>query len=221
MMAWRVRIGPWSTSSSGRTSVKIGPVSISGGSREARRKNNEAIAIFIAATVVIAVVVIAVMWPVTLLGHALGLTPSWHQLLHRNRAWKHQHYPLLGLRYLGVVAIGIPALLMTIRAFARRKPRQELRGSASDQTRRTHEQPRAPAGGARKAHDSKLDQTTSVLRFPQRITQDWIRHNVPGLQPEQGLAVISELRRRGWNDAEIRSRVVPYLSNDVRRGAPS
>ena len=58
---------------------------------------------FVAAMLVVSLVVIAVMWPLSLWGHALGMTPTFNQLLSRSPAWMHQHYPLAGLRYLEAV----------------------------------------------------------------------------------------------------------------------
>jgi hypothetical protein len=51
-----------------------------------------------------------VMWPLSFFGHLLGLTPTLGQLLHHNQVWEHQHYPLVGLRYLGVIGILIGGL---------------------------------------------------------------------------------------------------------------
>ena len=54
---------------------------------------------------ILLIVILVMMWPLTLFGHALGMTPSWHQLWNRNHVWMHHHYPLVGLRYLGATAI--------------------------------------------------------------------------------------------------------------------
>jgi hypothetical protein len=59
----------------------------------------------IVAVLVVGAIIFAVMWPLSLWGHALHLTPSWHQLMHRDKAWLHHHYPLVGLRYLAAAAI--------------------------------------------------------------------------------------------------------------------
>src|SRR4051794_7954844 len=52
-----------------------------------------------------------VMWPLSLWGHAIHLTPSWHQLMNRDHDWMHKHYPLVGLRYVGA------AVLLTIAVY--------------------------------------------------------------------------------------------------------
>lgn len=53
----------------------------------------------------IAAVVYAFMWLLSLPGHLLGLTPTAHQLFNHDKAWLHDHYPLVGLRYVATVAI--------------------------------------------------------------------------------------------------------------------
>jgi hypothetical protein len=58
---------------------------------------------YLAAMVVVGLVVIAVMWPLSLWGHALGITPNFNQLFSRSHGWLHQHYPLVGLRYVEAV----------------------------------------------------------------------------------------------------------------------
>jgi hypothetical protein len=57
------------------------------------------------ALVLLTVVFVVVMWPLSLSGHALGLTPSFDQLLNRDRGWMHDHYPLVGLRYVGAALL--------------------------------------------------------------------------------------------------------------------
>jgi ABC-type phosphate/phosphonate transport system permease subunit len=61
--------------------------------------------------VVFAVLFVVVMWPLSFFGHLLGLTPTLGQLLHHNHVWEHQHYPLVGLRYLGVIGVLIGGLV--------------------------------------------------------------------------------------------------------------
>jgi hypothetical protein len=61
-------------------------------------------ALFIGA-LILGAIVIAVMWPLSLVGHAIHLTPNFPQLMRHDHAWEHQHYPLIFLRYLLVVAL--------------------------------------------------------------------------------------------------------------------
>jgi hypothetical protein len=64
------------------------------------------------AMLIVALIVIAVMWPLSLWGHALHITPNFAQLTERSRLWTHQHYPLVGLRYLGaLIALAAVVLL--------------------------------------------------------------------------------------------------------------
>lgn len=53
---------------------------------------------YVAAMLVVSVAVLAV-WPLSLWGHLLALTPTFSQQMARSHAWVHQHYPLVGLRY--------------------------------------------------------------------------------------------------------------------------
>jgi hypothetical protein len=63
------------------------------------------------AMLIVGLIVIAVLWPLSLLGHALQITPNFAQLTHRSRPWEHQHYPLAGLRYLeAMIALSALAL---------------------------------------------------------------------------------------------------------------
>src|SRR3954471_24571747 len=84
-MGMRVRMGPFSVSSRGRVGVSAGPVSFYGGGSRRSRSNDSLLARLVAICVVIGIVVVVVMWPLSLWGHAIHLTPSWHQLMHRNK----------------------------------------------------------------------------------------------------------------------------------------
>jgi hypothetical protein len=55
----------------------------------------------------VAAVVFAVVWVVSVIPHLVGLTPSAMQLFNHNAAWEHAHYPLIGLRYVGAVALDV------------------------------------------------------------------------------------------------------------------
>jgi hypothetical protein len=47
--------------------------------------------------------------------------------------------------------------------------------------------------------------------LPARFTDQWIRRTMPGLDREQAMHVVSVMRERGWSDAELRTRVSPYM----------
>src|SRR6202035_3062218 len=74
-MGARLRLGPVSVSSRGRVGVRAGPVSVYGGGRRRRSSKNassgDGLAALIAIAVVVGIVFFVVMWPLTLLGHAL------------------------------------------------------------------------------------------------------------------------------------------------------
>jgi hypothetical protein len=48
--------------------------------------------------------------------------------------------------------------------------------------------------------------------WPKRFTNEWFRANVPAMSHEDALfsALVAELRRRGWSESEIDTRVSPY-----------
>jgi hypothetical protein len=149
----------------------------------------------IVALVVITVVVVAVMWPLSLFGHAIGLTPSWHQLMNRDHHWMHQQYALVGLRYVGAAAILLVVLTLLaiplMRSTARRAEERRQR--------------------ARAAFAEWLAGPPPGLQMPGRFTAKWIAENVPTLHPGQVPVLIEEMRRRGWSTADIERRVAPYL----------
>ena len=60
------------------------------------------------------VIFLVVMWPLSLLGHAIGLTPNFNQLMHRHARWEHQHYPLVGLRYVGTLLAALLVLILAV-----------------------------------------------------------------------------------------------------------
>ena len=59
------------------------------------------------------------MWPLSLWGHAVHATPSWHQLMNRDHVWMHEHYPLVALRYLVAAVLLVMALLVLYAVLAR------------------------------------------------------------------------------------------------------
>lgn len=70
--------------------------------------------------VLIALVIYAFMWLISVPGHLMGLTPSGHQLFHHSKRWLHEHYPLVGLRYVATCAILLVAAVGTFGAYGRR-----------------------------------------------------------------------------------------------------
>src|SRR3954471_4537547 len=101
-MGMRVRVGPLSVSSRGRVGVNAGPVGVYGGGG---RGSSDGCAGLIAIALAIGLIIVVVMWPLSTFGHAIHMTPSWHQLMNRDKAWMHEHYPLVGLRYAGTAAL--------------------------------------------------------------------------------------------------------------------
>lgn len=67
---------------------------------------------FVFVMIGVLLVILAVIWFVSLVGHALGLTPTYPQLDRHDSAWVHAHYDLVGLGYLLTVLallVGVPA----------------------------------------------------------------------------------------------------------------
>lgn len=191
-MSLRVRMGPVSLSSRGRVGVHTGPVSWSGGG--ARRRSGGGVGL-LGFLVVVGFVIFAVMWPLSTWGHAIHLTPSWHQLMNRDKSWMHRHYPLVGLRYVGALAALLVVLTPVIRAMAR----------ASGERRA------ASARSAELAYQQWLASPPPPLVFPGRFTQNWIQQNAPLLHPGQVPPLLEELRARGWTEARITRCVRPFL----------
>jgi hypothetical protein len=228
----RVKVGPMNVSSTGRVGVKAGPVYVSGGGRRRRSGSGSsgdgALPILIGIVIAIAILFFVVMWPLTLWGHAIQLTPSWHQLMHRDHTWMHQHYPLVGLRYLGAFALLLLALAAVAAPFVVQTNKQratqrqlaakqaqerdrQARELALRQQREAGDRAARQAREARLAHERWLAGPPPPLTMPGRFTQTWIEHHVPGLHPGQVAPFMEELRRRGWSDADIEHRVRPYL----------
>jgi hypothetical protein len=199
----RVRVGPFSVSSSGRVGASAGPFSVYGGGR---RGSGGGLSALMAVLVATALVIVAVMWPLSLWGHAIHLTPSWHQLMNRNHHWLHQHYALVGLRYIGAALLLLVALVVAALPFAgaveRRAQEREREAAAAAAERRRQ---------AELEHQRWLDSPPPPLVVPGRFTQRWIVENVPALHPGQIPPLMDELKSRGWTDEKIALRVVPYL----------
>jgi hypothetical protein len=79
-----------------------------------KREAQSGFGMLIVAVLVVGAIIFAVMWPLSLWGHALHLTPSWHQLMHRDKAWLHHHYPLVGLRYLAAAGALLTVVLVVV-----------------------------------------------------------------------------------------------------------
>jgi hypothetical protein len=219
----RLRVGPFSVSSRGRVGVRAGPVSLYGGGRRRRRRtgsNGDPSGwLWFFALVVIGLVIFALLWTLTRFGHMIGLTPSWHELVHQNRAWEHQHYPLVGLRYVGAAAVLLVVLCAVANPFrigARNRATERTRWEAKQAAT---EEPEAAERAAREeqkartAYEEWLAGPPPFLQMPGRFTQNWIAQNAPGLHPGQVPVLKEELRRRGWTDGDIERRVAPYLAN--------
>jgi hypothetical protein len=220
-VSMRIRVGPVSVSSTGRVGVKAGPVYVAGGGRRRRSSGSSgssgAGAALFVLLIVVAIVIFAVMWPLSLWGHAIGLTPSWHQLMHRNHLWMHQHYPLVVLRYFGAFVL----LLLTMVAVAtpfivqgnkRKAEQQQLAAQrVAQQKQQAVERAAEEQRQARIAHERWLAGPPPPLTMPGRFTQAWFARNLRGMHPGQIPVLMDELRRRGWSDGDIESRVNPYL----------
>lgn len=233
-MSVRVKVGPVNVSSTGRVGVKAGPVYVSGGGRRRRRSSRSSgdggtlLFALIAIAVAIAIIIFIVMWPLSLWGHAIHLTPSWHQLMHRDHIWMHEHYPLVGLRYLGaffllVAVLGAGATPLVLQTNKQKAEQQLLAAEQTaerdrqahemeaQQEREAHQLAAEQARDAQLTHERWLAGPPPLLAMPGRFTQSWITHNVPSLHPGQIPLLMDELRRRGWSDSDIEQRVAPYL----------
>jgi hypothetical protein len=189
-------MGPFSVSSRGRVGVNAGPVSFyGGGSRRSSSGGGGVLAFLIG----VAVLMFVVMWPLSLWGHAIHLTPSWHQLMHRDKAWMHEHYALVGLRYLGAALLLFVLAAATVAPLVRRERERQSELAAQ----RAHE--------ATLARQVWLDGPAPPLPLPSRFTQNWIAANVPYLHPGQVPVLLAEMRARGWSEERIDQRVRPYL----------
>ncbi|HWG09178.1 MAG TPA: hypothetical protein VN672_09245 [Solirubrobacteraceae bacterium] len=230
MSIW-LRAGPLKLSSRGRVGVRVGPVSAYGGGR--RRRSGDVsgwglLVGFALVALVIYAIYLAVMWPLSLWGHALHLTPSFHELRNRNGVWMHHHYPLVGLRYVGAAALGLLALAIVslplisrgkrasaearaAEATARQQRQLEDAERAETQKREATEQRVALAAKAEQIHAEWLSGPPPALQFPGRVTATWIANHVPHLHPGQVPVLLAELRRRGWTEEDITARINPYL----------
>jgi hypothetical protein len=177
--------------------VRAGPVSWYGGGR--RGNDSGLLGPLIGIAVVVGIVVVVVMWPLSLWGHAIHLTPSWHQLMHRNKAWMHTHYPLVGLRYLGAAVLLAVAAAIALAPVAKRLTMIAAERRADEERAQTE------------AYRDWLEAPPPPLAFPGRFTQNWIADNVPQLHPGQVQGLRAELKARGWSDDRIAQRVTPYL----------
>lgn len=230
----RVKLGPVSLSSTGRVGVKAGPVYVSGGGRRRRRGSTSsggwgAVLLFLIALAVVALIFLyAVVWPLSLWGHAIHLTPSWHQLMHRDHTWMHEHYPLVGLRYLeafGLLLLLLAAIFVAVAVPVKRGQAERERLAAAqaiERRRQAHalavereQQVRKQAAQRLRslllARERWLEGPPPPLQLPGRFTQTWIARNVPELHPGQVPVLLEELRRRGWSEPDIERRVAPYL----------
>jgi hypothetical protein len=194
----RVRMGPFSVSSRGRVGVSAGPVSWSGGGGGSG--GSGAFAALIGLVLVVGLVIVVVMWPLSVWGHAIHLTPSWHQLMNRDKAWMHEHYSLVGLRYAGAAASLLTIAFVALRPVGTRYLRHAAERAAEEERQLAQ------------AHRQWLEAPPPFLTLPGRFTENWIANNVPLLHPGQVPILMDELRARGWTEARIAQRVTPYLA---------
>lgn len=213
----RIRVGPVSVTSRGRVGVKAGPVYVSGGGRRRKSGSSSGMGALLAVIIAVGIVIFAVMWPLSLWGHAIELTPSWHQLMHRNHTWMHEHYPLVGLRYVGaavLLILTLAVLSMPLLASAKKRAAEQQRlasEQAAERGEQAREQAAEQAHQARIVHEQWLADPPPPLQLPGRFTQTWITQHAPHLHPGQVPVLIAELRRRGWTDPDIDQRVMPYM----------
>jgi hypothetical protein len=234
MSIW-LRAGPFKVSSRGRVGVRVGPVSAYGGGRRRSRSGDSVsgwglLLGLVMVLLVIYAIYVAVMWPLSLWGHALHLTPSWHELRNRNGVWMHAHYPLVGLRYVGAAGLGLLALaavLFPLISSGKRTAEAATAQRHLEDADRAEAQKREAArqrvvleAKAEQARAAWLAGPAPVLNFPGRFTAAWISNRVPGLHPAQVPILFAELRRRGWTDDDISSRVAPHLPQDVTEVVP-
>jgi hypothetical protein len=217
LVAARIRVGPVSVTSRGRVGVKAGPVYVSGGGRRRKSGSSSGMGALLAVIIAVGIIIFAVMWPLSLWGHAIELTPSWHQLMHRNHTWMHEHYPLVGLRYVGaafLLILTLAVLSMPLLASAKKRAAEQQRlasEQAAEREQQAREQAAEQAHQARIVHEQWLADPPPPLQLPGRFTQTWITQHVPHLHPGQVPVLIAELRRRGWTDTDIDQRVMPYM----------
>ncbi|HEY3969786.1 MAG TPA: hypothetical protein VGL79_00175 [Solirubrobacteraceae bacterium] len=118
----------------------------------------------LAVIIAVGIVIFAVMWPLSLWGQAIELTPSWHQLMHRNHTWMHEHYPLVGLRYVGaavLLILTLAVLSMPLLGSAKKRAAEQQR-LASEQAAERGQQAREQA--AEQAHHPRDLPTESGYR---------------------------------------------------------
>jgi hypothetical protein len=200
-MSFRVRIGSASISSRGRVGASVGPFSASTGPRRSGGGGG-----CFAEFLVIGVIMIAVMWPLSLWGHAIHLTPSWHQLMHHDKAWLHRHYPMVGLRYVGAfVALGTAVAAIVVAVQAALAPRRER--ALQQEREMLAERAKVLAS----EHQEWLNGPPPPFQPPGRFTQSWLEDNVPHLHPGQIPMLVAELRARGWKEDRIAQRVEPLV----------
>src|SRR3954452_19393529 len=172
-MGMRLRLGPFSVSSSGRVGASMGPLSVYGGGRRGAGGG----ATLLGAVLVIGLVVMVVMWPLCLWGHMLHLTPSWHQLMNRDHDWMAHHYSHVVWRFIaaaGLLLVTVAPILVSLARAAER----------ADVERQAHEA---------HAYQVWLDGPPPPLTLPSRFTQNWITANVPHLHPGQVAPLLREL----------------------------
>lgn len=80
------------------------------------------IAVIVAIVVVVAIVAAVLIGGLSLIGHPLGLTPSWHEVMNRNDEWVDVNYPAVVARYLLTGVLLMAVLLLVASALAGDRP---------------------------------------------------------------------------------------------------
>jgi H+/Cl- antiporter ClcA len=74
---------------------------------------------FVGLVCLLALLVAAVMFPLSVGGHIIGLTPSFGELMNHDALWEHTHYPDIGWRYAvtAVLAVSVVSAILALRAW--------------------------------------------------------------------------------------------------------
>jgi hypothetical protein len=65
-----------------------------------RNSNGSGWGPIIGGLIILVLVIVMVMWVLSLFGHLVGITPTYHEVMNRDKQWLHRHYPNVGWRYI-------------------------------------------------------------------------------------------------------------------------